>query len=122
MTQNLVMFEVTIYLSGIENTNKDNVYVSIQLLTSQQVTIELIANFRITASDGSWNTLKFLRLSVNNPQTYNLGQLDNIMNETHRPNENGNLTIKMTGSFFNHSQHRIAICNITCQVQHKDTH
>lgn len=107
VTQNSVMFEIKIYLSSIEAKNKGYAWISIQLITSQQATVELIVCLDIEASGISfWNDMLFPTLLVNDSLVYNLDILDNIMNETLE--DGGNFTITMIGSYLNHTQHAIA--------------
>jgi hypothetical protein len=102
VTRGLETFEINIYLNGSNTRYKGYVYVSIEILTSQQETVDLLASFGIQASDGAWNKLElpFSVLAVHDTITYNLTLLDNVMKEANKVhNGSGVFTIRMAASY-----------------------
>lgn len=102
-----VTFEIKIHSNGSETMHAAYSCV-IQVLTSQQKTVDMPANFSIRTSDGSWNWLGEIlaSLSVNDTLTFTLASTDNITNQA--LNDGSNFTIRMSGSYLIHSRHTIS--------------
>lgn len=106
-------FEVKIYPNGTGTMMYDG-YVSgsIEMLTSRQQVLNLIATFYIKAYNKSWSEPRvrhFLGLKVNAKKTFYLKLVDTTMNQSNELiNSGGIFTITMRGSYFICRQHTIA--------------
>jgi hypothetical protein len=109
---NNVTFEFNIYPNGTGTMYKGYLCVTVQMLTSQQDTVDLVTIFKMKTNNGSWydlDVVQLLNLAVHSIQIHNFTLLDHVMNETSKVlGEGGILTIRMIGFYLIHSQHTIA--------------
>lgn len=110
VTQNSVAFEIQVYFTGNDTTCRNYVCVSIKMLTNQRKPLDLVATFRIKASDSSWQWLKntVSALLQYDSVIYELILLNKIMNKANKLlDDSGVFTIRMAGSYLIHSQHTV---------------
>jgi hypothetical protein len=117
VTRGLETFEINIYLNGSDT------FVSIEMLTGQQETVDLLTHFGFRAISTGFpygQQMYFSPLAVHDTRTWNLTILNKVMNEAKEVLDgDGVFTIKMTASYLIHSQHTIA----TSQAQfNAETH
>jgi hypothetical protein len=109
VTRSLETFEINVYLNGSNTRYTGYVCVSIEILTSQQETVDLTASFDIQASVRYRRQVEFSPLAVHRSITYNFTLLDNVMNKTNKVLDgSGVFTIKMTASYLIHGQYTLA--------------
>jgi hypothetical protein len=121
VTKGLETFEMKIYPNGTETEYKGYVCVSIEMLTSQQDTVDLYSEFVIITSDGSryiLNDVQFFNMTVHDKQDYNMTSLDEVMGETNKMlDSDGFLTITMNGSYVIHGQSTITTSHAKFNAQ-----
>lgn len=111
VAQGTEAFEIKIQLDDIEGKYGGYVGVSIQMLRSQQETVDLFGRFSIEESDRGWNSFEnsSLKFSLNDTHTFSLALIEEEKNVL---NNGGILTINMTGSYLIHSLHILATSHV----------